>query len=377
MDDHRPDDPTPSPEQGKPKREPPTIDLKASEVTSSTSDADGGSTTGQSSFRLSSVAIPPFAVAAITGAAAAVFAVAVAWALGWPSDTTRSVAEINAGAIEALSSRMVELEGHLAKPASADPALSSRLDALDKSLASLKTDLAGARARSEKLASEIDAVKSAPASSAGAPASADLSGIEARMAEVEQTVRVEKENLAQAASKPADDIALRRLVVASVLEISARQGEPFTEALKSAKALAVDPQALKPLEPFASSGLPNAANLCRELLTLVPKLEPPAPDNATSSSGLVGRLQAGAAKLVRIERTDPTGNDRAAIVARVTAAAVRNDLNDTRRELNSLSPADREPAQAWLDRVAARDAALSASRHFATDAMATLAKPAP
>jgi hypothetical protein len=306
-----------------------------------------------------------------------VFAVAVAWALGWPSDTTRSVAEINAGAIEALSSRMVELEGHLAKPASADPALSSRLDALDKSLASLKTDLAGARARSEKLASEIDAVKSAPASSAGAPASADLSGIEARMAEVEQTVRVEKENLAQAASKPADDIALRRLVVASVLEISARQGEPFTEALKSAKALAVDPQALKPLEPFASSGLPNAANLCRELLTLVPKLEPPAPDNATSSSGLVGRLQAGAAKLVRIERTDPTGNDRAAIVARVTAAAVRNDLNDTRRELNSLSPADREPAQAWLDRVAARDAALSASRHFATDAMATLAKPAP
>jgi hypothetical protein len=377
MDDNRPDDPTPSPEQGKPKREPPTIDLKASEVTSSTSDADGGSTAGQSSFRLSSVAIPPFAVAAITGAAAAVFVVALAWSLGWPSDTTRSVAEINSGAIEALSSRMVELEGRQAKPAPADPALSSRLDALDKSLASLKTDLAGARARSEKLASDIDAVKSAPASSAGAPASVDLSGIEARMAEVEQTVRVEKENLAQAAGKPADDIALRRLVVASVLEISARQGEPFTEALKSAQALAADPQALKPLETFASSGLPNAATLCRELLTLVPKLEPPAPDNATSSSGLVGRLQAGAAKLVRIERTDATGNDRAAIVARVTAAAVRNDLNDTRRELNSLSPADREPAQAWLDKVAARDAALSASRHFATDAMAALAKPAP
>jgi hypothetical protein len=377
MDDHRPDDPTPSPEQGKPKREPPTIDLEASEVTSSTSDADGGGTAGQSSFRLPSVAIPPFAVAAITGAAAAVFVVAVAWALGWPPDTTRSVAEINVGAIEALSSRMVELEGRLAKPAPADPALSSRLDALDKSLASLKTDLAGARARSEKLASEIDAVKSAPASSTGAPASVDLSGIEARMAEVEQTVRVEKENLAQAAGKPADDIALRRLVVASVLEISARQGEPFTEALKSAKALAGDPQVLKPLETFASTGLPNAANLCRELLTLVPKLEPPAPDNTTSSSGLVGRLQAGAAKLVRIERTDATGHDRAAIVARVTAAAVRNDLNDTRRELNSLSPADREPAQAWLDKVAARDAALSASRHFATDAMAALAKPAP
>src|SRR5579862_1102026 len=181
MDDNTPDDPTPSPEQGKPRREPPTIDLKASEVTSSMSDADGGSKAGQSSFRLSSVAIPPFAVAAITGAAAAVLVIALAWSLGWPSDTTRSVAEINSGAIEALSSRMVELEGRQAKPAPADPALASRLDALDKSLASLKTDLAGARARSEKLAGEIDAVKSALASSAGAPAAVDLSGVEARM----------------------------------------------------------------------------------------------------------------------------------------------------------------------------------------------------
>jgi hypothetical protein len=123
--------------------------------------------------------------------------------------------------------------------------------------------------------------------------------------------------------------------------------------------------------------VPNAPSLCRELLTLVPKLEPPRPENTTTGAGIVDRLQAGAAKLVRIERTDTSGSDRGAIVARATAAAVRNDLAEARRELNSLTPADRAPAQAWLEKANERDAALAAARHFATDAMAALAKPAP
>jgi hypothetical protein len=79
---------------------------------------------------------------------------------------------------------------------------------------------------------------------------------------------------------------------------------------------------------------------------------------------------------VRIERTDSVGTDRSAIVARVTAAALRNDLADARRELASLDAADRAPAQAWLDKVTARDAALAASRQFAEDTMSGLAKSA-
>ena len=137
------------------------------------------------------------------------------------------------------------------------------------------------------------------------------------------------------------------------------------------------PDALKPLDGFAATGVPSADALSRELLTLVPKLSPPAPENATTGTGLVDRLQAGAAKLVRIERTDAVGNDRGAIVARVTAAALRNDFNEARRELNTLAPADRAAAQAWIDKADARDAALAASRQFAADAMAALAKPAP
>ncbi|MBV8700522.1 MAG: hypothetical protein JO052_22140, partial [Bradyrhizobium sp.] len=131
------------------------------------------------------------------------------------------------------------------------------------------------------------------------------------------------------------------------------------------------------LEQFADSGVPSPSAMTRELLTLVPKLSPPAPDAAaTTGSGIVDRLQAGAARLVRIERTDATGSDRGAVVGRITAAALRNDFADARKELSALSPADRAPAQAWLDKAGARDAALAASRRFADDAMAALAKPA-
>jgi hypothetical protein len=164
-----------------------------------------------------------------------------------------------------------------------------------------------------------------------------------------------------------------------VLELSVRQGEPFIATLSAAKSLAPDTAALKPLESFAAGGVPTAAVLSRELLMLVPKLSPPLliddKDNDPARSGLVDRLKASASKLIRIERTDAVGNDRGAIVARVTAAALRNDSNEARRELKTLPPADRAAAQSWIDKADARDAALAVSQQFATDAMAALAKP--
>src|SRR5436305_82128 len=132
--------------------------------------------------------------------------------------------------------------------------------------------------------------------------------------------------------------------------------------------------ALTRLDGSRASGVPNAATLSRELPTPAPKLSP-AQETATSGSGIVDRLHAAAAKRVRIERTDGVGNDRGAVVARVTAAALRNDFAEARRELKTLAPADRAAAQAWLDKADARDTALAASRQFASEAMAALAKP--
>jgi len=162
-----------------------------------------------------------------------------------------------------------------------------------------------------------------------------------------------------------------------LLDVLVRSGDPYPVALAAAKSLAPDTKALKPLDDFAAKGVPSAAKLSGELLALVPKLSSTLPpDNATTGSGIVERLQAGAAKLVRIERTDTVGSDRGAVLARATKAALRNDSNEARRELMTLAPADRADAQSWLDMADARDAALAASRQFAADAMAAFAKPA-
>jgi hypothetical protein len=281
----------------------------------------------------------------------------------------------NAAAIDTLTSRVADIESKSAKPAATapDPAAAARIEALEKSIASLRTEIAGARAQSEKLAVDVNAVKSAPREAAVA---ADITAINERLSQIERTTRAESAEIAQQSNKPVDDAALRRVVVASMLDISVRQGEPFAAALAAAKSLATDADTLKPLDDFAASGVPSAAILSRELLTLVPKLSPAVPETATTGAGIVDRLQAGAAKLVRIERTDAVGNDRSAIIARVTAAALRNDSADARRELNTLAPADRAAAQPWLDKADQRDAALAASRQFAADAMAALAKPA-
>ena len=375
MDENRPDDPTPSPDPGRPRRAAPTIDLEATEVTKQAGDAPRGGNAPWFS-RLSFASVRPLWAPALTGALTAAFVIALAWAFGWPGETTPPQ-ETTAGNIEALSSRISELDARLSRPVAPNPAQASRLDALEKSIAALRSDLAGERAQSQKLAAALEAAKSSSPGSVAASPAPDLAAVEGRLAEVESAVRAEKDSLAQAAGKPVDDTALRRLVVASMLEISVRQGEPFPKALNTAKALAPDPQMLKPLENFAATGVPNPASLCRELLTLVPKLEPPSPQTATTGNGIVEHLKAGAAKLVRIERPDAVGNDRAAIVARLTTAALRNDLSEARRELNSLDPADRAAAQGWLEKAGERDAALSASRRFANEAMAALARPAP
>ena len=387
MDEDRPEDTSPPPDSGRAKRAPPTIDLEASEVSGETQGA-GAETNAdaqpeQSSEQSSARSFPwPSAIsamltAAVTSAVTALLVVAVAWVVGWPGETAPppTSPQTNASAIDTLTSRLDDIEARSARSPTEtpDPAVAARLETLEKSLASLRGEIAGARAQSDKLAAELNAVKSAPRQAA---APQDVAAINERLGQIERATRAASAEIAKADNKPADDTALRRVVAASMLDVSVRQGEPFAAVLAAAKSLAPDPDALKPLDDFAAAGVPGAASLSRELLTLVPKLSPPAPQNATTGTGIVDRLQAGAAKLVRIERTDAVGNDRGAVIARVMAAALRDDYSGARRELNTLPPGDRAPAQAWLDKANARDAALSASRHFAAEAMAAFAKPA-
>jgi hypothetical protein len=370
-------------ESSRPKREPPTIDLDASEVSGETRAASEAKAEAHAEAapepELAAVTpskpISPWVIAPFSGAVAAALVIAVGWMLGWPKvEAPPPAPQVTASTFDDLGKRVASLEAKTSKPAS-DAAAAARIDALDKSLAALRSDATSQRAQSDKLAAAVNDLKSAPRDSAG---NVDLSALTGRIVELERKASVQGEAIAResekAEAKPADDMVLRRVVAAALLDVAVRHGDPYAEVLKAAKSLSTDPDKLKPLDPFAENGVPSPPQLNRELLTLVPKLSPSA-QTETTGTGIVDRLQAGASKLVRIERTDTTGNDRSAIVARVTAAALRRDFAEARRDLGELSAADRAPAQAWLDKAAARDAALSASRQFADDAMASLAQP--
>jgi hypothetical protein len=407
MVDDKPEDAGPSPEPSRPRRDPPTLDLDAIEISDETGHADAAvaeDKPGRARSWLSAVTLSSAIISAIFGAAAAAL---VVWTMGWPGKSAPpapppqvSKAAIDAlaarvagveskaaalapppqadhAAIDALAARVASVESKAAAPAPAasvtpDPALAAHVDALEKSVATLRDELAAASARSQQLSSALEAVKSAPREPPPPP---DLSAINERLAQIESAAKTLSAEIAQRNAAPKDDVPLRRAVAASLLDVSVRSGEPYAAVLAAAKPLATNAEALNPLDGFASTGVPSTNVLNRELLALLPKLTPQ--ENSTTGSGIVDRLQAGAARLVRIERTDAVvGNDRSAIVARVTAAALRNDIVEARRELKTLAPADRAAAQAWIDKADARDAALAASRQFAADAMGALTKPA-
>ncbi|HKS18528.1 MAG TPA: hypothetical protein VJS63_04880 [Bradyrhizobium sp.] len=405
MVDDRPEDNGSFGESSRPRREPPTIDLRATDVSSEPAKPQAGAQAEPASPEsapapdaqpvspqsVSPQPISPWAIAPVSGAVAAALVIGVGWVLGWPAvqaPTPAPVPQLNAAAIDDLTARIAGLETRAGKPVATDPATAARIEGIEKSLAALRGELSTTRVQAEKLTSAINDIRAAPRD--GAAAAIDLSAVNERITKIEDATRSQGAEIAQqrakiadikaaeakpADARPADDLPLRRLVASALLDVLVRVGDPYMAALDATKSLADRADALKPLDVFATSGVPNVNALCRELITIVPKLSPPQPENPpTTGTGIVDRLQAGAAKLVRIQRADAVGDDRGSIVARVTAAALRNDLAEARRELNTLSAADRAPAQAWLDKADARDAALATSRQYAADAMAALAQ---
>ncbi|TQF29306.1 hypothetical protein [Bradyrhizobium sp. UNPA324] len=397
MADDKPEDAGLAPDSGRAKRTPPTIDLEATEVSTQPQETavepeaqpapEHAAPEQAESDKLDAEperieaqapasSISPWVIAPFSGAVAAAVVIAVGWMLGWPAvQAPPATPQVTSATVDALSSRVAAVEARAGKPVT-DPAMAARIDALEKSANGLRGDVANLRTQFDKTANALSGTKSAPG-----PAAPDLAALTDRIAQLERASRTERAELAQqgekiADAKAKDDKPLRFVVAAALLDVAVRHGDPYQSQLSAARSLAAKPDMLKPLDTFASSGIPTPVALSRELLTIVPKLSPPA-EAPAPSAGIVERLQAGASKLVRIERTDGVGNDRGAIVARVTAAALRNDFVEARRELKTLAEADRAPAQAWLDKADARDAALAASRKFADDAMADLAKSDP
>src|ERR1700737_4021341 len=199
MVDDRPEDMEPSPESGRAKRAPPTIDLEATEVSGETRKAAGDAQPERISEVTAAVAISPWVIAAVSGAVAASLVICVAWILGWPAvlPATPAAPQANAAAIDDLAARVASVESKTSKPAASarDPAVAGRIEALEKSVASLRGELAALRTQSEKLAAAVSDVKSTPPESSSPPV--DLSAINERMAQLEHAIRAQTAEVAQ------------------------------------------------------------------------------------------------------------------------------------------------------------------------------------
>ena len=86
MVDDSPEDTTLSPDPGRAKRAPPTIDLEATEVSGETQNAAPAAEPKRSWQWRWPAGISPVIAAACSGAGAAALVIAVAWLVGWPGE---------------------------------------------------------------------------------------------------------------------------------------------------------------------------------------------------------------------------------------------------------------------------------------------------
>jgi hypothetical protein len=278
-------------------------------------------------------------------------------------------AEQAVGQLDGLTARLGRLEAAPpAPPPAAEAAAAAAAAGSDAAQKALADRLSGLEAAVTSLTERV-------AATAGR---IDQIAAQAQAADRQATVATEQ------ASHSRPGRAVRPAILAASLRDAVARGDPFAAELSELKSLVPDavpaPQ-WAALEAFATTGVPTAAALGRELAELVPGMRAAsaapaaAPTAPSAPTGVLERLQASAERLVRIRRIDePAPDDQAALLARIEASAARADIAAARADLARLPAGVRAPAEAWSRKAEAREAALGAAHSLARDTAAALGK---
>lgn len=379
----------------------PTIDLDASQVTEHATDkTDAEETAPQSADE---DAPPPGSASGpaprparsgagllLAGLGGGVVALAVAgglwfWFDGFPPASPQVTAAQFDGVsanVDALATRLAKAEIAAAvRPLpSVDPALMRRTEAAEAAFVTMRDELAAMKAQLAAAGKSLDDLKAEARTAAAPSASPDLARIDERLDRLDRAVQTLQAETAKRQPPVTEDINARRLAVASALDSAVTRGEPFAGQLAAAKQLAANAQALTALDAFAATGVPGEAVYLRRIVAILDQAKgTAAPQRAVAATpteaGALDRLRAGFAKLVRIERADAPAAGLAAVPQRtLPAVSASDDLAGVRRDVAKLPQAAQPDIQAWFKSLEARDAALAASRAFANDALAAIAK---
>jgi hypothetical protein len=300
-------------------------------------------------------------------------------------------AAVDSKAIDALTARVNTMQETIAKlpagNAATDPALTERIAAADNAVKSLAAavaalnkrndDIAGAATQArdradaaEKAVTELrSSVQIATTATAGL-SSADLDALQKRIAVLEQSTQAARDDIAKTG---ASDAAARLALSAAALRDAVFSGAPYAAALSQVKTLGADEKMLAPLTQFAATGVPSSQALAQELRALLPAMSKNAAPQTASEGGFIERLQANAGKLVKVRPVDaPAGEDAASILARAEIAAGKADIPAALAEVAKLAEPVRAPAQAWIAKVQARQAAANAVRSLVASTSSTL-----
>jgi hypothetical protein len=293
------------------------------------------------------------------------------------SELTKANSGTDAKLADELTQRVAKLEqaaqgsAQGSAQASADPKLLERLDAAENAMKALGVAIAALTSRVEANGARVDAAEKATADINRASASSD-GALSRRVEALEKSVAEASASVAKART---DERAARFAVAASALRDVVVSGEPFANELAAVKSLGAQSDALAPLASFAAQGVPGDAALAKELSALIPSLQKlaGAPTETAQGAGFLDKLQANAAKLVRVRPAgEAAGSDPVSQVARIEQFAARGDVAAAQKELASLPAAIRAPADAWLKKLDARRAAIDASRKLAADSVRAL-----
>jgi hypothetical protein len=269
-------------------------------------------------------------------------------------------ASVDPKALDAIAARIAKLEAAQSAPRSpaTDPAMASRIGAIETAVKSLADNVAALSHRDDGQDGAMRDIN------------ARIERLTAALAELQSALRT---------SQAGSDRAARFAIAASALRDAIERGAPFAAELAMVKPLAPDTAEIAALEPFAHSGVPGDAALGRELAALIAPMlaKPAAPAVASGSGGFLERLQANAERLVRVTPVgEARGDDRGAILSRIGQHAAQGNVSAATAEVNKLPADARAPFQAWIDKLQARAKAIEASRRLAAAAIAAL-KPAP
>jgi len=383
-----------------PRRRPPTIELKATEVdaekpaaeksaaTEPGGDAAGagtqaGASAGQPSGGASAASarmLLPTALAGIAGGAIAAIVVGAGlWFGGYSPDRAASPAPNNGAAVADISARLKKLESAgQNQPAAAqpqpDPALASRLMGAEAATKSLSDQLAALNRHLDETAAAAQDALTQAKSAADAARGGDLDALAARIKALEGAIKKLSDETRQTAS--ADDHALRLALASATLRAAVERGAPYGAELAATKSFGADPAAIAALELFAANGVPSAVSLAHELTALLPALQQAVEPTSSSNATFLDRLERNAQRLVRITPAEaPAGDDPVTVVTRIGVDAARADVTAALADIARLPDAAKPIAAAFVQKAQTRNAALAASAKLAADALKSLGKP--